>query len=94
MWSYIINYAVISGGQRVYIRLGWCPSIIIIIIKYHENTNIGACKVYTYRELEFTNTVNSHIEFRLLKAMNVSGTDFTNNLTTGSFVVIINSGVI
>ena len=38
--------------------------------------------------------MNNYIEFRLLKAMNVSGTDFTNNLTTESFVVIINSGVI
>ena len=59
-----------------------------------KHTNIGACKRYTYRELEFTNAVNNYIEFRLLKAMNVSGTDFTNNLTTESFVVIINSGVI
>ena len=69
-----------SGGWRA-----------IIIIKH---TNIGAYERYTYRQLEFTNTVNNYIEFRLLKAMNVSGTDFTNNLTTESFMVIITYGVI
>ena len=47
-----------------------------------------------YRELEFTNTVNNYIEFRLLKAMNVRKTNFMNTLTTEAFVVIINSGVI
>ena len=59
-----------------------------------KHTNIAACERYTYRELAFTNTVNNYTKFKLLKAMNVSGTDFTNNLTTESFVVIINSGVI
>ena len=38
--------------------------------------------IATYRELECT---NNYVEFRLLKAMNVSGTDFTNNLTTEFF---------
>ena len=40
------------------------------------------------------NTVNIYMKFRLFKAMNVSGTEFTNNLTTQPFMVIINSGLI
>ena len=45
-----------------------------IFIYIMKHTNIGAYERYTYRELEFTNIVNNYIEFKLLKAMNVSET--------------------
>ena len=66
----------------------------LLLLNIMKHTNIGACERYSYKEVEFTNTINNYIKFRLLKAMNVSGMDIMNNLTTESFVVIINSGVV
>ena len=39
------------------------------------------------------NAINDYIKFRLLKAMNVSGMGFMDNLTIEPFVVIINSKI-
>ena len=49
--------------------------------------------MHIYRSLEFINAINDYINFRLLIAMNVSGTGFINNLTIEPFVVIINSKI-
>ena len=59
-----------------------------------KHINIGACERHTYRELKFINAVNNYIKFTLLKAMNVSGMDFMNNLTTESFVATSNNTLV
>ena len=68
-------------------------NLLLLCIKFHETHRQGACERYAYRSLEFINAINDYIKCRLLKAMSVSGTGFTDNLTIEPFVVIINSKI-